>query len=157
MPQLGSDPTAASLIAWQSAGYGSALDLLRAFSSSSPQSRKPRRVVFVTGEATAIDDGEAVAGVAQAPLWGFGRTLLHEHAELRPVIVDCSAAADEREAEALVAEALADERGDREDEVALRGERRYVRRLVRADLHEDLHARRGGEAADEPARGGVFV
>ncbi len=81
---------------------------------------------------------EAEAGrrlLAGAPLWGFIRSLAHEHPELRPTAVDVSATPDDDELRRLADELRAD---SAESQVALRGPRRYVARLTR---------RRGGEAA----------
>ena len=72
----------------------------------------------------------SVLSVAQAPLWGVGRVLLHEHPELQPRLVDISAAPGGAEIEAIALEAIAPER---EDEVLLRDTRRWVRRLERYD------------------------
>ncbi len=45
------------------------------------------RLWMVTRGAQAITDGEA-ANFAQAPAWGFGRTLANEHPELRFTLID---------------------------------------------------------------------
>jgi 1-acyl-sn-glycerol-3-phosphate acyltransferase len=159
MPPCSTDTTGEGLLATQSLGYGSMLDLLHtvpaaAAATAAQPHRKPlTRVVLVTREAQALDEAKAITAVAQAPLWGFGRILLHEQPELRPLLIDCSAQpdAEAQEADAIALEALADER-EREDEVALRGARRYVRRLVRLDLDEQPRT----EIAREPARGRPF-
>ena len=78
-------------------------------------------------------------------MWGLGRTIDHEHPELHCTLIDLSAgggpeeAPEESRLEALFREVWAD---DREDEVALRGSRRYVGRLTRYDE---------AEAAETPA------
>jgi 1-acyl-sn-glycerol-3-phosphate acyltransferase len=188
MPASTAGTSGAAMLAMQSLGYASMLDLLHALqadSSPSPAQQRLSRVVLVTGEAQAIDEMKAITAVAQAPLWGFGRILLHEQPELRPLLVDCSAApvddvgtvanasdaaagtvarantvpranADanaEVEAEAIALEAIA---AEREDEVALRGTRRYVRRLVRIDLDADAQTQAARPAVREPARGRPF-
>ncbi|HEY3999339.1 MAG TPA: SDR family NAD(P)-dependent oxidoreductase, partial [Candidatus Xenobia bacterium] len=65
------------------------------------------------------------AQVAAAPLWGLGRTLAIEHPELRPTRVELSS---EAPADDLLAELWA---GAAEEEVAFRGDGRWVSRLVR--------------------------
>jgi acyl carrier protein len=68
--------------------------------------------------------------IAQAPVWGLGRTIDHEHPELRCTRVDLSARGGEKELRALFNEVWAD---SREVDVALRGSRRFVARLARYD------------------------
>src|SRR5262249_32179039 len=81
-------------------------------------------------------------------LWGLGRTIANEHPELRASRADVSGEASQEEDEEQEIAALANEiaSGGREEEVALRGGRRYVGRLVR----------RGPEAGrgEGPAPGG---
>ncbi|WP_448316735.1 SDR family NAD(P)-dependent oxidoreductase, partial [Streptomyces sp. CO7] len=62
-----------------------------------------RRLVVVTREATAVTEGERVAGLAQAPLWGLVRTAQTEHPR-RFVLVDTDGTAP---SEAALAAALA--------------------------------------------------
>ena len=45
------------------------------------------RIWLVTRGAQTVADGDA-ANVAQAPLWGLGRVLAHEHPELRVTLID---------------------------------------------------------------------
>ncbi len=143
-----SAPTdAAGLLSAQGVGYVSALHLVHALQAEG--SARPRRTVFVTAGAQAIDDGADLTDVVQAPLWGFGRVLLHEHPEFSPRLVDCSAEPGPDEVEALAREIRATER---QDEVALRRGRRHVRRLARLDLQ----AERSEVAPSEPARGRAF-
>ena len=93
------------------------------------------RVWIVTREAAA--DLESVAGqisVAQAPVWGLGRVIMNEYPRARCTLVDVGGGetgACQQDADALLEELLSD---DREDEVALRGGRRYVHRFERTSL-----------------------
>jgi phthiocerol/phenolphthiocerol synthesis type-I polyketide synthase C len=92
-------------------------------------SRNSPRLWIVTRGAQQVDIDEPVT-LAQASLRGIGRVLTFEHSELRPTLVDL-------EPEGLgSASALVDElvTGAGHDEVALRGARRYVNRLVRVPL-----------------------
>jgi len=84
------------------------------------------RVFVVTRGAQAVLEGESPDAYA-ATVWGLGRTLLHEHPELRPVLVDVGGD-DEADWAALFAE-LATE--SVENQLALRNGQRYVARLVR--------------------------
>jgi len=88
--------------------------------------RDAPRLWMVTRGAQAIGDGPVSA--VQAPLWGLGRTLAHEHPELRSVLVDLGPAEEPAALEALL-EGLSP--SDDEDQIALRGGDRYVARLVR--------------------------
>ncbi|WP_455565742.1 type I polyketide synthase [Micromonospora maritima] len=71
------------------------------------------------------DGGEQLA---EATLWGFGHVLLNEYPAYRATLLDVPAG----EHPALVAELQAREGG--EFQVAYRGGRRYVRRLVASDV-----------------------
>ncbi|MCX4246643.1 type I polyketide synthase [Paraliomyxa miuraensis] len=77
--------------------------------------------------SAAVDTGgEALTSAATASTWGLGRTVRREHPELGLVLVDLAA---ETSIDALLRELS---RTDGEDQVALRGERRLLARLVRA-------------------------
>ncbi|MGP3985841.1 acyltransferase domain-containing protein [Streptomyces sp. 3N207] len=94
------------------------------------------RLCLVTRTAQAAGKERHPVSVEQAPLWGLGRAIALEHAELSCCRVDLGPEADEDEDEAA---ALAAElrHGDRETDVALRSEGRYVARLVNAGLMAD--------------------
>src|SRR5262249_30740961 len=106
--------------------------------------RDPPRLRLVTRGGQAVGDGAAPIAMAQAPLWGFARTLALEHAELRCTCVDLAPAPSERDAAWLLCERSAN---DREDQVALRQEGRYVARLVRS--------RFGAQSAEEEPLAGI--
>jgi phthiocerol/phenolphthiocerol synthesis type-I polyketide synthase C len=88
------------------------------------------RLWLVTRGAQAIGDDVETVSIAQAPLWGMGRSIDHEHPELRCARVDLSSGGGAEELPALVRELRAD---TPETDVALRGSRRYVARLARYD------------------------
>ena len=85
-----------------------------------------------TTVTTTATTAEPVS-IAQAPVWGMGRTIDHEYPELRCTRVDLSASGRPEELPALFQEVWAD---NREVDVALRGSRRYVARLTRYDEAE---------------------
>ena len=92
---------------------------------------RPRRRRRLAGDARSAQPIDGIAPtcceVAQSPLWGFGRVAINEYQNLRCRLVDlatCSARRSQSLAEELDAGAEA------EDEIALHGELRYVRRLV---------------------------
>jgi len=87
-----------------------------------------RRLWLVTRGAQSVgQQGEPIA-VVQAPLWGLGRVMAHEMPAWRPALIDLGAGAADEEIRSLLEEVWAD--GD-EDEIALRGNVRYVHRYVR--------------------------
>ena len=91
------------------------------------------RLTFLTAGAQSVS-GEAPS-VAQAPLWGLGRVVMSEHYDFHARLIDVDASGG-------VPAALIDELiSGAEDEVALRGSRRYLRRLVpRKDLRSPVAA-----------------
>jgi len=114
------DPTLETLAASQALACGGALHLVQALIRSE---QRPR-LWIVTRGAQAVG-GEAVPlRVAQAPLWGLGRSLALEHPELGTRRVDLDPG-DADDVEGLVRELT----GGDEDQVALRGGVRHVARL----------------------------
>jgi acyl transferase domain-containing protein/NAD(P)-dependent dehydrogenase (short-subunit alcohol dehydrogenase family) len=107
-------------------GSGSVLHVVQALAAT-PWREKPR-LWLVTRDAQPVSsrNGTDPLAFAQSPLWGLARTIAQEHPELRCVSVDLGAARPE-DAAALLEEIRAD---DREPQVALRGEERYVARLA---------------------------
>jgi myxalamid-type polyketide synthase MxaE and MxaD len=102
----------------------SALHLVQALAQSGW--RNMPRLWLVTAGARAVNESESPA-LAQAPLWGLGLVIAHEHPELRVRRVDLG-----REAHAQVDALLQElEAPDAEDQVALRAGTRYAARLVR--------------------------
>jgi acyl transferase domain-containing protein/acyl carrier protein len=85
----------------------------------------PPRLWLVTAGAQTIDGVSAVA-IEQAPLWGLGRVISHEHPKLRCTRVDLSRNWKSQEIESLYAELTTD---DREDQLAFRDATRFVARL----------------------------
>ncbi|WP_046317455.1 type I polyketide synthase [Mycobacterium sp. UM_Kg1] len=87
------------------------------------------RLWLVTRGAQPAGEDDAETGalsVGQAPVWGLGRSIDHEHPELRATGVDLSAAGGPEELRGLLGEIWSD---NPETDVALRGHRRYVARL----------------------------
>ncbi|MFI6481027.1 SDR family NAD(P)-dependent oxidoreductase [Nonomuraea sp. NPDC050663] len=105
-----------------------AIEVIARFSDDAP------RVWFVTRDAQPVLDGDGQA-VAQSALRALIKSAGHEHPEMRVSHLDLDGGAD---AAAIVRELAAD---TPEDEVALRGERRFVARLTPAPLHVDERRR----------------
>jgi acyl transferase domain-containing protein/aryl carrier-like protein len=95
------------------------------------KSAPPFQLTIVTSGAQPIGDSPALS-MAQTPLIGLARVIGNEHPDLHCKIIDLSDSATGSEIEALCEE-LVD--GGTEDEIALRGEGRYVLRLIRSPLH----------------------
>ncbi|QLE41164.1 SDR family NAD(P)-dependent oxidoreductase [Nostoc sp. C052] len=90
--------------------------------------------LFLVTNSTQTVGGLKSLSLAQSPLWGLGRVINNEHPNLRCTRVDLSSVIAPEEIQSLIEELLAD---DKEDEIALRGNDRYVNRLIRlspADL-----------------------
>ena len=112
---------------------GSTLHLIQALIQ---RDRKVPRLWLVTQgtQATnASNDQSMVAsptvrGLAQAPLWGMGKVITLEHPDLHCVRVDLDPGANQDAIEVLSAELQSQ---DGEDQVAWRGQTRYVARLKR--------------------------
>jgi len=104
-------------------GSASVLQILQTLVASTTPTP---RFWIVTRGAQAVIESDMV-DPAQSPLWGLGAVLSLEHPELRPVRVDLSKSSAREE---IVA--LCDELQDgRDDQVAFRGDSRYVARLAR--------------------------
>ncbi|WP_437631049.1 type I polyketide synthase [Sorangium sp. So ce854] len=137
--------TAATLEADQRLGSLSALYLAQAVLQRGW--RDPPPVWLVTRGAQPAGAQETGAGssplsVAQAPLWGLGRTLAMEHPELGCTRVDLDPAwAADDAARALLGAIAA---GDGEDQIALRADGRYVARLARSSFAACAAAARRG-------------
>jgi acyl transferase domain-containing protein/acyl carrier protein len=95
----------------------------------SPLSSSPiTRIWLITRGAVPV--GSSWSGVAQAPLWGLGRVIALEHPELWGGLIDLEGNGED-ELGMLLAEI---QDSVEEDHIALRGESRYVARLVRSQL-----------------------
>ena len=119
-------------------GCESAMHVAKAVFAKWSQSRhadgdSARCLWFVTCGAQPVRESSCSVSPAQASLWGFGRCLAIEHADLWGGLIDLEPGGD-IPAETLAA-AIASP--GREDQIALRGGQRYVARLHRtADLVE---------------------
>ncbi|XYI02620.1 non-ribosomal peptide synthase/polyketide synthase [Sorangium sp. So ce1128] len=121
------EATAAELEAAQALSCTSAVHLLQALGAQ--ELRDPPRLWLVTQGAQGAGDHAAPRELAQAPLWGLGRTVRHEYPSLASRLVDLDPDGDApRLAEQLWGELL---RKDGEDQIALRGEQRLGARLER--------------------------
>ncbi len=123
--------------------------LARAGWSASP------RLWLVTRGAQVTETDTQPVSVAQAPVWGMTRTIDHEHPELRCTCVDLSPRGGREEpgeVEALFREVWGDHR---DGDVALRGSRRYVERLIRYEEPEPAETPSFKEEATYLITGGL--
>jgi polyketide synthase 12/epothilone polyketide synthase D len=103
-------------------------------------------VWLVTHAAQPLENRAGALRIAQSPLWGFGRVAINEYHNLRCRLVDLATCSGEEIA------SLAEElrtATETEDEIALHGELRYVRRLVPVSLGS---VQGMGRQAGEPAK-----
>jgi thioester reductase-like protein len=84
--------------------------------------------LWFVSSGTQTVGGVTALHMAQTPVWGMRRVIANEHPNFRTWMIDLSPEPDESEMDALCHELLT--AGDY-DEIALRGQRRYVNRLVR--------------------------
>lgn len=93
------------------------------------------RLWLVSAGVHIITAGDRATAVSQAPLWGLGRVIAYEHPDLQCTLVDIEATMEALPSLAVLA-ALSQEIyvGEHVDEVALRGKKRYLARLVRHTL-----------------------
>lgn len=107
-------------------GPTSVLHLVQAVTAATQSG--PPRLWLVTRGAQPVEADADVVSIAQAPVWGMGRSIDHEHPELRCSRVDLPLDERPEDLEALVEELLAD---TRDADIAFRGRRRYVAGLAR--------------------------
>ena len=90
------------------------------------ESSNPAKVWVVTAGAVAL--GKHPIAVAQTPVWGLGKVVSLEHPQLWGGLIDLKPDSTvEAQVKSLLGELL---NPDAEEQVAYRGERRYVPRLV---------------------------
>ena len=108
-------------------GCGSTLSLVQGLvkvSLSSP----PRLWLVTAGAQAAPSNHPVISGVAQSSVWGMGKVISLEHPELNCVRIDLDPGKTiEEQALTLFAEIRS---LDREDQIALRDDARYVARLI---------------------------
>lgn len=96
---------------------------------------------LITAGAQPVIRTDPPIAVAQSPLWGFNRVICNEYPQFRCKIVDLSSECRQEEVNLLLDEIRAVES---EDEIALRGQARYVHRLKRVSV---VNASKDGKAA----------
>ncbi|MFY7779062.1 MAG: type I polyketide synthase [Elstera sp.] len=119
------------LEAQQAAVIGNALHLTQALGESRDSFKAAPTLWLTTRNGLDIRDGsKATLDLAQAGLWGFGRTVSLEYPQVWGGLIDLAAGGtNPAETQALANHLLA---GDREAQVAFRANSRYGARFVRA-------------------------
>ena len=120
--------TAESLERTTELGCLSIMNLIQTLSSL-PEVDSPGLWLITRGAQPVGGDRYSVS-FAQAPLCGLGRVIMNEHQNLRCKMIDLSEEITPEEIQSLFYELGYDD----EEEVALRGEARYVPRLTRVAL-----------------------
>ncbi|MEM1168904.1 MAG: SDR family NAD(P)-dependent oxidoreductase [Cyanobacteria bacterium P01_H01_bin.35] len=114
-------------------GCGSTLSLVQGLVKGG-LSKPPRLWLVTAGAQPAPSNEPVIPGVGQSSVWGMGKVISLEHPELNCVRIDLDPEATiEDQALTLFAEIRA---LDTEDQVALRGDSRYVARLVASHYHQ---------------------
>jgi polyketide synthase 12/epothilone polyketide synthase D len=124
--------TTSALHAAQALICGSVLHLVHVLATVYPGTTfhtNLMRLCLVTRGAQAVASEPGPLAVIQSPLWGLGKVIMREHPELRCAIVDLDPTGEEDEVQALCTELVS---SDRESLVALRGDVRWVSRLLRS-------------------------
>jgi acyl transferase domain-containing protein len=102
----------------------SALYLTQALAGASLA--EPPRLAIISRGAVSVS-GEALPGLAASPLWGLGKSIALEHPELRCLCLDLQAHGGPDDARVIFDEL----RRTTEEQVASRGNDRYVARIIR--------------------------
>ncbi|MCF8482894.1 MAG: KR domain-containing protein [Rhodospirillum sp.] len=111
--------------------FGSALALAQAIGDRRDHVQRPPRLWLVTRGAMPAGPSQGICDVLQAGLWGLGRTLSLEAPAAWGGLVDLEAGGGAPDEGDLLARVLRAEDG--ENQVALRGGKRWAARLVRAE------------------------
>ncbi|NJK63906.1 MAG: SDR family NAD(P)-dependent oxidoreductase [Synechococcaceae cyanobacterium SM2_3_1] len=116
-------------------GCCSVLALIKALNSDSGRNQPgyPKLWLVTRGAVPVAGEITFPGGVAQSPLWGIGRVIAIEHPKLWGGMLDLSPEVTATEVESILREVI---EGQSEDQVAYRGEKRYVARLMRTPLPE---------------------
>ncbi len=86
----------------------------------------------VTRGAQQVIGGQTQLNVAQAPVWGWAKTISLEHPNCGGGVIDLDPSAPDGESASAILDALGGDGLDNEDQIAIRNGARYVPRLQRA-------------------------
>ncbi|MGD1702710.1 SDR family NAD(P)-dependent oxidoreductase [Dapis sp. BLCC M229] len=111
-------------------GCGTTLSILQALIKGN-LSEPPRLWLVTQGAQPVPQTHSIISGVAQSSVWGLGKAIALEHPELNCVRIDLDPQQSVEKKGATLWSEICSE--DREDQVAIREEKRYVARLVRSN------------------------
>ncbi len=131
---LDHDLPADSILDTQRATLGSILAMVQTLGGHSFERGAGPRLWLVTRGAQPVD-GETAIAVAQAPVWGLGRVVAMEHPELRATRVDLDPVADPADQALELLRVLG--APEAEDQIAVRGGRRYLARVARCAVRAE--------------------
>jgi acyl transferase domain-containing protein/acyl-CoA synthetase (AMP-forming)/AMP-acid ligase II/acyl carrier protein/SAM-dependent methyltransferase len=123
------ETTAASLETVQTLGCSSVLHLVQELERAGLG--KQVRLWLVTQGSQMVEEKPISLAVAQAPLWGLGRSIVQEHPTMWGGLVDLDPQAPVDDTVSRLYEEIWNSNG--EDQLAFRQEQRYVARLVRQE------------------------
>ncbi len=150
LPHL-DDAALEATAAQQRTNLGSLLDLVQALGRSTFRGAAPRLWIAARG-GQAVEDF-ALIDPAQAPVWGMGKTIALEHAELRPTLIDLDPAGDAQAAADALFDGLTT--ADAEDQIAFRNGHQFVARLAKgagADSAGPVRLEKGDSGVIEDLR-----
>ncbi len=111
--------------------------------------RDAPKLYVVTRGAQTLERDTHGASVAQATLWGLGRVMAMELPDLACMRIDLPPETSQNDATRLIDELI---HGGDEDQIALRGDGRYVARLSRASSKSPTESGQKALAAGRPYR-----
>ncbi|NER93847.1 MAG: SDR family NAD(P)-dependent oxidoreductase, partial [Symploca sp. SIO1B1] len=118
-------------------GCGTTLSLVQALVKKS-SSQLPRLWLVTSGAQPVTGTAPVMSGLAQSTVWGLGKVISLEHPELNCVRIDLDPSHTvEQQAGSLFKEIWSE---DIEEQVVLRGESRYVPRLVKSIAQQGAEA-----------------
>ncbi len=125
------------LEAEQAIRCGSVLHFVQALAQR--RNASPPKLWLITKNAQPVGEATESLAVAQSPLWGMGRVIALEHPEIWGGAIDLENHVDTARAATLLWREIS--HAEEEDEIALRGDERFVARLVRRAKLEDRELR----------------
>ncbi|NEQ83923.1 MAG: SDR family NAD(P)-dependent oxidoreductase, partial [Moorea sp. SIO2I5] len=111
-------------------------------------SQSPRLWLVTNGAQPVPSNNLVILGVAQSSLWAMGKVISLEHPELKCVRIDLDPQQTiKTQAEVLFQEIWSE---DKEDQVAWRGDERYVARLVASRHQQGISQQQGDATTQKP-------
>ncbi|MDZ7309036.1 MAG: acyltransferase domain-containing protein, partial [candidate division KSB1 bacterium] len=135
--------------AGQTMSTGGLLHLVQALAEEQPPAAA--KLWVITAGAQPAGERSAGLAVQQAPLWGMSRVIALEHPEFWGGVIDVDPQADPAALVPKLWQEMA--AASEEDQIAWRGEQRYVARLTRRQIAEPSRGAAGNGREGLPIRG----